>query len=41
VLRVSPAPSLILLGIVVGQAFFAWSKRRVAADKQPLLAMEV
>ena len=41
VLGVSPAPMFILLGIVLGQAFFAWSKQRVAADKQPLLAMEV
>src|SRR5262245_41055618 len=32
---------LILFGILLGQAFFAWSRRRVAADKQPLLAMEV
>src|SRR5262245_65849222 len=32
---------LILLGLVLGQAFFAWSHRRVAAHKQPLLAMEV
>jgi MFS family permease len=40
-LRLSPAPMLILIGIVLGQAFFAWSHRRVAADKQPLLAMEV
>jgi MFS family permease len=40
-LRLSPAPMLILVGIVLGQAFFAWSNRRVAASKQPLLAMEV
>jgi MFS family permease len=40
-LRVSPAPILILSGIVLGQAFFAWSHRRVAAHKQPLLALEV
>jgi len=40
-LRLSPAPMLILVGIVLGQAFFAWSNRRVTADKQPLLAMEV
>jgi MFS family permease len=40
-LRLSPAPILILCGIVLGQAFFAWSHRRVAADKQPLLATEV
>src|SRR5262245_40832332 len=40
-LGLSPAPILILLGLVLGQAFFAWSNRRVAANKQPLLAMEV
>ena len=26
---------------MLGQAFFAWSHRRVAADEEPLLAMEV
>jgi MFS family permease len=41
VLGLSPAPMLILFGIVLGQAFLAWSSRRVAANKQPLLAMEV
>jgi MFS family permease len=41
VLRVSPAPILILIGIVLGQAFFAWSHRRVAGGRQPLLALEV
>jgi MFS family permease len=41
VLGVSPAPMSIVLGIVLGQGFFAWSKRRVAAGKQPLLALEV
>jgi MFS family permease len=41
VLRVSSAPLLILLGIVFGQAFFTWSNRRVGADKQPLLSMQV
>src|SRR5262245_49919739 len=40
-LRLSPAPMLILLGIGFGLAFFAWSHKRVAAEKQPLLAMEV
>src|SRR5215475_3770868 len=40
-LRLSPAPIFILVGIVFGQAFFAWSSRRVAASQQPLLAMEV
>jgi MFS family permease len=40
-LQLSPAPLLIVVGIVLGQAFFAWSHRRVAAGRQPLLAMEV
>jgi MFS family permease len=37
----SPAPFLIVLGIVFGQAFFVWSERRVASQKTPLLALEV
>ncbi len=37
----SPAPFLIALGIVFGQAFFVWSERRVADKKTPLLAPEV
>src|SRR5579883_1062751 len=40
-LGLSPAPILIVLGIVHGQAFFAWCNRRIAANKRPLLAMEV
>jgi predicted MFS family arabinose efflux permease len=40
-LGVSPAPIMILLGIVLGQAFLAWTKRRQAAGKTPLLALEV
>lgn len=37
----SPAPFLIALGIVFGQAFFAWSEKRVTNKKTPLLALEV
>src|SRR5262245_18630435 len=40
-LGLSPAPFMIVLGLVVGQAFFAWSQRRVAEHKMPLLALEV
>lgn len=40
-LGVSPAPIVIVVGIVLGQAFFAWSNRRVSAGKQSLLALEV
>jgi len=41
VLGVSPAPILVVVGIVLGQAFLAWSNRRVGAGRQPLLALEV
>ncbi len=37
----SPAPIFIILGIVMGQAFFAWSEKRVMMKRTPLLAMEV
>lgn len=41
VLGVSPVPIMLVLGIVLGQAFFAWTERRTAKKKVPLLAMEV
>jgi MFS family permease len=41
VLGLSPAPLLIVVGVTLGQGFFVWSNRRVAAGRQPLLAMEV
>ena len=37
----SPAPVMILLGLVLGQSFFVWSQRRVASGKTPLLALQV
>jgi len=37
----SPAPAIVILGIVSGQAFLAWSRRRQGARKPPLLALEV
>ena len=40
-LGLSPVPFMLLLGVVFGQAFFAWSERRVARKKMPLLAQEV
>ena len=33
--------TLIVVGVAFGQAFFAWSKRRQAAQKRPLIALEV
>lgn len=40
-LGLSPAPVMIVLGMVFGQGFFTWSHRRVAAKKTPLLSLEV
>lgn len=40
-LGLSPAPIMIVFGILFGQAFLAWEKRRQAVGKTPLLALEV
>jgi MFS family permease len=34
----SPAPFMAVLGIVLGQAFFVWSRRRAAGGRTPLLS---
>ena len=41
ILGLSPVPLLIVLGILLGQGFFAWSHKRVADKKTPLLSLEV
>lgn len=40
-LGLSPAPFMIVLGVVCGQAFFAWSRYRQKEGKTPLLSLEV
>jgi predicted MFS family arabinose efflux permease len=40
-LGLSPAPILIVVGIVLGQAFLMWTHRRQQAGRTPLLALEV
>src|SRR5215471_5958304 len=40
-LGVSPAPVLIVVGVVLGQAFFRWARRRQERGRTPLLALEV
>jgi predicted MFS family arabinose efflux permease len=40
-LGLSPAPIMIVVGIVLGQAFLMWTHRRQAAGKTPLLALAV
>ena len=37
----SAAPVFIVVGIALGQAFLSWTRRRQAAGKTPLLALEV
>ena len=37
----SPAPFMIILGIMLGQAFVHWTRRRQESGKTPLLALEV
>jgi MFS family permease len=41
VVGVSPAPALIVAGIVLLVAFLAWSRRRAARSRTPLIALEV
>jgi len=41
VLGVSPAPVLVLAGVVLGQLFFLWTRRRTAAGKVPLVHLSV
>ena len=41
VLGLSPAPVMIVIGIVLGQAFFPWSNKRRTARKTPLIPLEV
>jgi MFS family permease len=41
ILGMSLSPIMIVAGVVIGQGFFAWSHRRQAKGKSPLLALEV
>jgi MFS family permease len=41
VLGLSLSPIMIVAGVMLGQGFFAWSHRRAAINKTPLLALEV
>lgn len=40
-LGVSPAPIMIIVGVVLGQAFFLWTRRRAESGKTPLLALSI
>jgi len=41
VLGLSPAPMMIVVGLVFAGAFFAWTRRREIEKKMPLFALEV
>lgn len=41
IVGVSPAPILIVIGIVLGQAFLMWTRSREESGKTPLLALSV
>ncbi|MGD8165641.1 MFS transporter [Herbiconiux sp. P16] len=41
VVGLSPAPLLIVLGVILGQAFFFWTRRRTTAGKVPLVSLAV
>ncbi|MBY4569636.1 MFS transporter [Gordonia sihwensis] len=38
---VSPAPLMIVLGLIVGQGFFVWTRSRMKAGKVPLVDLSV
>ncbi|MBB2992228.1 MFS family permease [Mycolicibacterium iranicum] len=38
---VSPAPLLVVVGIVFGQFFFVWTRSRTRAGRQPLVSLSV
>jgi len=41
VLGLSPAPILIIVGVILAQTFFVWTRRRARAGKVPLVSLSV
>ncbi|CAN7379962.1 MFS transporter [Microbacterium maritypicum] len=41
ILGLSPAPVFIVVGLVLGQAFFLWTRKRMAEGKVPLIDLSV
>lgn len=41
ILGVSPAPALVVLGLILGQCFFVWTRRRIRIGKAPLVDLRV
>ncbi|MCW3158220.1 MFS transporter [Micropruina sonneratiae] len=40
-LGLSPAPVFVVVGVIIGQCFFWWTRRRTAAGRQPLVHLSV
>ena len=41
ILGISPAPMMIVVGLMLASAFLVWTRKREAAKKMPLFALEV
>src|SRR5690606_18550030 len=41
ILGLSPAPAMVVLGLVFGRGFLDWSQTRIEGNKAPLLELEV
>ncbi|MFF7291969.1 MFS transporter [Microbacterium sp. NPDC008134] len=41
ILGLSPAPLFIVAGVVLGQAFFLWTRRRIAEGRVPLIDLSI
>ena len=41
ILGISPAPMMIVVGLILASAFFVWTRKREADKKMPLFALEV
>ncbi len=41
IVGISPAPLLVVVGVVLGQAFFLWTRRRTRRGKAPLVSLAV
>jgi predicted MFS family arabinose efflux permease len=41
ILGLSPAPLFIVAGVVLGQAFFLWTRRRIAEGRAPLIDLSI
>ena len=41
ILGLSPAPFLVVIGVILGQGFFVWTRRRTRREKTPLISLTV